>query len=255
MMRLFRVQLGKELLELWRTRKLVIVLVVMVAFGLMSPVLAKITPDLLESMGGGHLYGATMVFPEPTQQDASNQFVRNMTQFGLLLAVLMSFGTIVGERERGQAALIFPHPLPRPVFVLAKFAALALLFGLGIGLAALADYVYTVLLFSAPELGGFLAMVGLLYLWLLCLVALSLLASTLGRSTTTAGGIAFLFLIVFLVTGSLVDFSPGALSDWGLALATGRALSDRWAALIVSLAITVGAVAASGAILRQQEID
>lgn len=255
MMRLFGVQLRKELIELWRTRKLVIVLAVLVGFGLMSPVLAKLTPDLIESMGEDQLSGMQIIVPEPTRHDATSQFVTNMTQFGLLLAVLMSFAAIVGERERGQAALIFPHPLPRPVFVLAKFAALAILFGLGLLLGAVADYIYTVLLFEAPDVGRFLAMVVLVYLWLLSLVALSLLASTLGRSTTTAGGIAFLFLIVFLVLGSFASFAPSKITDWGLALATERSAPERWLALAVTVVITAGSLIASGLILQRQEID
>jgi len=153
----------------------------------MSPVFAKITPDLLKSLGEKPGFRCAVILPEPSARDATDQFVKNTTQFGLLLAVLVGFGAIVGERERGQLALIFPHPLPRRTFVLAKFAALAILFGLALLLGAIADYIYTVILFDAPDLGGFIAMVMLLYIWLLCLVALTLLASALGRSLTTAG--------------------------------------------------------------------
>ena len=146
-MRVFGVQLRKELRELWRTRKLLIVWVVLVAFGLMSPLIARLLPDLLKSMGEEQT-NVQIIFSEPTVRDAIDQFISNMTQFGLLLAVLLSFGTIVGERERGQATLVFPHPLPRETFVLAKFAALAILFGSGLLLGAVADYLYTVLLFE-----------------------------------------------------------------------------------------------------------
>src|SRR5690606_40162197 len=128
---------------------------------------------------------------------------------------------IVGERERGQLALIFPHPLPRRVFVLAKFAALAILFGVALLVGAIADYAYTVLLFDAPDAGGFLALVALLYVWLLCLIGLTLLASALGRNMTTAGAVAFGLGLLGSLVGTFTRPAPGALAGWGPPLATG----------------------------------
>lgn len=252
-MRVFRVQLRKELLELWRTRKVLIVWAVLVAFGLMSPLFAKLTPDLLEAMGDQQNVQITIT--EPTMRDAIDQFVKNTTQFSLLLGVLMSFGTIAGERERGQATLVFPHPLPRETFVLAKFAALAILFGVGLLLGALADYLYTVLLFDAPPVDGFVALVTCIYLWLLCLVALSLLASTLGRSMTGAGGLAFLFVFGVLIASSLTRYAPGKLTGWGRTLALGADGPAQWGALVITLVLTALAVGGSAILLWRQEID
>ncbi len=252
-MRVFGVQLRKELRELWRTRKLLIVWVVLVAFGLMSPLIARLLPDLLKSMGEEQT-NVQIIFSEPTVRDAIDQFISNMTQFGLLLAVLLSFGTIVGERERGQATLVFPHPLPRETFVLAKFAALAILFGSGLLLGAVADYLYTVLLFEAPDPAGFAALVGLIYLWLLCLIALSLLASTLGRTMTAAGGLAFAFVVAMLLADTFTHWAPGALTGWGRALALDADGPARWGALVVALVLIAVGVGGSALALRRQEI-
>jgi ABC-2 type transport system permease protein len=254
-MRVFGVQLRKEFTELWRTRKLIVVLVVLIAFGLMSPILAKITPDLLESMSEGQMEGIIISIPEPTQKDAIDQLVQNVTQFGLLLAVLMSFGTIVGERERGQAALVFAHPLPREVFVAAKFAAQAITFAGGLALGALGAYIYTAILFDAPPAGRYLVLTGLIYVWLLSLIALSLLASTLGRSMGSAGGLAFVFIVALLLAGSFTHLAPGALLEWGRSIAIKAEGPARWGALAVTVAVTALAVGGSCAILRRQEID
>jgi ABC-2 type transport system permease protein len=255
MTRIFGVQLRKELLELWRTRKLIVVLAVLVGFGFLSPILAKITPDLIKSMGENQIQGVTITIPEPSMKDAIDQFVKNITQFGLLLAVLMSFGAVVGERERGQAALMFPHPLPRPVFVLAKFVALAILFGLGMALSAAATYLYTVILFNAPDASGFLALTGLIYLWLLALIAVSLLASTLGRSMAGAGGAAFLLVLVLLLAGTFTNLAPDRITGWGRDLAVNAHTAARWGALAVTLAVTALSVTGSCMILQRQEID
>ncbi|NLF76624.1 MAG: ABC transporter permease [Chloroflexi bacterium] len=255
MIETFGVQLRKELAELWHTRKLVIVVVVLVGLGLMSPVLAKITPDLLESLGEDQMEGIIITIPEPSQKDAIDQLVKNISQFGLLLAVLMSFGAIVGERERGQAGLMLAHPLPREVFVLAKFAAQAIMFGAGLALGALGGYIYTAILFDAPPVGRYLALFGLIYVWLLCLIALSLLASTLGRSMASAGGLAFVLIVVLLLAGSFTNLAPGALLEWGRTVAIQAGGPARWGALAVSVAVAALAVGASCAILRRQEIE
>jgi hypothetical protein len=140
------------------------------------------------------------------------------------------------------------------IFVLAKFAALAILFGLALLLGAAADYLYTTILFDAPAVGGFGALVGLMYLWLLGWVALALLASTLGRSMTAAGGIAFLLVVIVLLAGSFTKLAPGTLLDWGRALAIETDAPARWGALIVTLLVVLGSVAGSALALRQQEI-
>ena len=38
----------KELLETWRTKKLVLLFVIFMIFGLMSPLVAKLTPEILK---------------------------------------------------------------------------------------------------------------------------------------------------------------------------------------------------------------
>jgi ABC-2 type transport system permease protein len=254
-MQTFRIQLRKELLELWRTRKFIIVIVVLVSFGMLSPVLAQITPDLLKSMGENQMQGVTITIPTPSTKDAIDQFVKNLTQFGLLLAVLMSFGAIVGEREHGQAALIFAHPLPRTIFVWAKFSALAILFGLGIVLSSAVAYAYTVILFDPPNIAGFSALVGLIYLWLLAVIAVSLLASVLGRTIISAGGIAFLFIVFFLLGGTFTTLAPGTLNTWGHDLALTNSAPAHWGALTITLVVIVGAVGTSSILLRHQEIE
>jgi ABC-2 type transport system permease protein len=254
-MRIFTVQLQKELLEMWRTRRLIIVIAVLVAFGMLSPILAKITPDLLKSMSESQMQGIVIQIPEPSTRDAIDQFVKNLTQFGLLLAVLMSFGTIVGERERGQAALVLAHPLPRSVFVLAKFVALAILFGAGLALSGTVAYIYTTILFDAPDVAGYMALIGAMFLWLLALMSVSLLASVLGRTTISAGGIAFVFVVLFLLTGTFTNLAPGAITSWGRNLAAAVDTSAQWGALFVTLALTAAGVIASAVLLRTQEID
>jgi ABC-2 type transport system permease protein len=251
---MFNTQLRKEIHELWATKKALIVLVIMLAFGFLAPITAKLLPELLKSAGNNNT-GVQITITEPTTRDALIQFVQNTSQTLMFMVVLVSFTAIVSERQRGQMTLIFPHALPRTVFVLAKFIALALLIALGMVISAAAAYLYTALLFTAPNVPDFLAMVGLLYVYLLMFVGLSILGSTLGKSTAAAGGVTFVLLALEALPGIVLKFAPGKLTSWALNVGTGEAGSANWGALLFTVGITALAVVASCLILNRQEID
>ena len=121
------ITLRKELIQQWRTKHFLIVAAVLVVFGLASPLLAKLTPDLLKSIPDMPAGLADMI-PEPTLVDAVTQYVKNMSQFGILLALLMAMGVVVQEKERGTAAFFLTRPVSRETFLLAKFTALTIMF-------------------------------------------------------------------------------------------------------------------------------
>ncbi|EPD10716.1 hypothetical protein Lpp48_08273, partial [Lacticaseibacillus paracasei subsp. paracasei Lpp48] len=56
----------KELLESWRTHRLLILTVVFLIFGILSPLIAKLMPELLK----GGLGGIKVAVPKPTSLDA-----------------------------------------------------------------------------------------------------------------------------------------------------------------------------------------
>ena len=249
----FLTQFRKEIHEQWASRKLPVLMVVMLAIGLLSPISAKLLPEIIASMGEGQNF--TILLPEPTISDSLAQFIKNTSQLVMIVILILSAITIVSERERGLMTLIFPHALPRSVFVLAKFAALAFLIFLGILLEALATYLYTTLLFSAPNLAEFVLISLLLYLYLLVLAALALLASTIGKTTIAAAGLTFLFVILLTVSGIFFDSTPNKLIEWTALIALGMPNETPTTALVVSALIILAAVGSSCIILNQQEIS
>ncbi len=81
---IFMIQLRKELHELWATRKLLIILLVMTGFGLLSPITASLLPDLLESVGENQ-GNVQITIGEVTERDAVDQYISNMSQMVMLL--------------------------------------------------------------------------------------------------------------------------------------------------------------------------
>ena len=100
----------KEMQEQWRTYRFLIVAAVFAAFGLASPLLAKFTPEMLKVIPGLPP-GLLEAIPAPTVTDAISQYVKNMSQFGILLALLVTMGVVVQEKERGTAAFFLTRPV------------------------------------------------------------------------------------------------------------------------------------------------
>lgn len=247
--------LRKEWLEQRRTHKLLIVCVVFVLFGLTSPLLAKFTPEIIKMIPGGDQI--SLIIPAPTVADAVTQYLKNLTQFGLLLALLMGMGMVSQEKERGTAALMLAKPVSRKSFILAKAAAMGISFLAGILLAAAAGYYYTLLLFEALPLDGWLALNGLLLVYFGIYAALTLLASTISRSLPVSGAIAvgfFILLALIEIIPAAGNLLTGGLLAWAGRLALGAPSDPAWDALLVCLGLIAAAVTASVLIFRRQEI-
>ena len=251
----FFIVLRKEMTEQWRTKRLLIVAAVLIVFGLGSPLLAKVTPEILRSVPNLPA-GLADIIPDPTLPDAVGQYVKNMSQFGIMLAVLMSMGVVAQEKERGTAALMLTHPVSHAYLLLAKFTALALSFALSLVIAALGCWYYTLLLFEALPWGGFLALNGLMLVVFLVYIAVTLFCSTLARSQGSAAWMAFAGLVVIGGLGSLPrlnEYFPGQLFGWGTSLVLGGEVSA-WAAFGISLGLIVVSLFAAWLVFRRQEL-
>jgi ABC-2 type transport system permease protein len=165
-------------------------------------------------------------------------------------------GSVAQEKERGTAALILTRPVSRGTFILAKFAALKVTFAASLLLSALGCWYYTTLLFEPLPWGAFLLLNGLMLVVFMVYVAMTLLCSTLVRSQSGAGGLAFGGLILLAGLGAiprLAEYLPGRLFEWGMGLVLGL---DRtaWPALWVSLGLILVCLLAATLIFHRQEL-
>jgi ABC-2 type transport system permease protein len=246
--------LRKELFEQWRTSRLLILVIVLLVFGLSSPLVAKYTPEMLRLIPGAEQFAGLV--PKPTIMDALNQYIKNIAQFGILLALLLSMNSVAGEKEKGTAALMLVKPLPRASFLAAKFMALALAFLVGLALASLAGYLYTLVLFGPLDGNGWLALNASMWLEMMVYVALTLLFSTLLRSQAAAAGAGLAAILVLsIIEGipGLGDYTPGHLVAWGASAFTHQAITV-WPALAVSLGLILASLLAAWLVFRNQEL-
>lgn len=252
---LLGVALNKELRYQWRTKRLLVVCGVFLVFGMISPLLAEFTPQLLGSIEGAEQFAD--LIPEPTVNDAIGQYLKNITQFGFLLAILLGMGAVAAEKEKGTAAMILSKPLPRWAFLGSKFLSQAAVYAIGFALAAVAAYYYTVFLFESIAFLPFVYSNLLLFAWLLVFVAVTLMGSSLGKSTAAAAGWAAVGAVVLLIAGSIPKYgalAPSGLVSWAGQLALDGPGAPNGGALAMSLVLILVSLVAGLAAFESQEI-
>ena len=146
----FTILLRKDLTEQWRTFRFPAVVLVFFLIGLVSPLLAKYTPELVGQLAGD----VEITFPVPTSVQSIEQIVKNLAQIGPIAAIFLAMSVIATEKRRGTAALVLTKPVSRGAFVASKFLAMMITLGSGIVVGCIGGYAYTAMLFEALPVGG-----------------------------------------------------------------------------------------------------
>ncbi len=255
-LRLFGTALSKELREQWHSKRIIVVCAVFLLFGLMSPLVAKFTPELLTSIEGAEQFAE--LIPEPTAADAMGQYIKNITQFGFILVILLGMGAVAGEKDKGIAAMILSKPLTRWSFVLSKFSAQALVYLLAVGLAAIGTFYYTMVLFEPLVAGPFIFGALLLWLWLLIYAAVTLMGSSWANSVAAGAGIGLVGSILLLMAGSIPQVGalmPAGLIAWASQLGLDVEMPANGGAVALGVVLIVVFLVTAVAIIEQQEIE
>ena len=232
----------KEVLEQLRSGRLFITLALFLMLGIMNPVIAKLTPWLLEMMSETLAEsGMTVTEVEITAMDSWTQYFKNLP-LGLFAFVLLHGSVFTKEYESGTLVLSLTKGLERFKVVIAKAGVLTLLWSLCYWLSFGVTYLYNAYYWdnsAAKSLS--LAVVGP---WLLGVLAVSLitlfsvLSSTLTGVLLGTGGVvlASYVLSLFPKPGK---YLPTRLLD-GAPLLYGTAESEAYtAAMTVTLLLAI----------------
>jgi len=251
-----RTLLWKEWLEQRRSYRLLAAVIVLAIAGILGPLTAKYLPQMLASMADLP-EGLAAMLPAADISMAIGEYSDNLVEFGALLALLLPMAAVVGEKTQGTAALTLSKPISRLSYVGAKFAVQSLTLLLAVVAASAIGYLYVGVLFGWLDPLAFAAANSMYWVYLTVLLSLTILASTLARSTVASAGMAFGALIALGILGSIPAISaylPSALLAWGRALALGLPAEPAWAALAVSIGLSLAAVTGAWQALRRQEL-
>ena len=198
-----------EWLRLWRTQRLMILLAVFGALGLLGPLTARYLPDLMESFGEE----AVGAVPPMTPPDGITQYMGNAIQIGMLAVAFIGAAALVFDAKPEIAVFLRTRASIRDIFIprfTVAAAASAATFGFGMVIA----YVGTGVLLEwldiwAVIVGSMLFMLYLVFAIALVGVVASILRSVPGVALVSVGALIILGLLS--IVGALAPWLPGAL--------------------------------------------
>ena len=253
----FRVLLIKELREQLRTGRLIAVAAVFVLFGILGPLTDRYMKELIDAVGS-QSGGFTIAVQPPSLNGDLAQIVKNLSEFGVICALLLGMGSVAWEKERGTAGMIMTKPASRAAFLAAKLTAISLNLGLAVILGCGLGYVYTTVLYpSAFPLDGYVAMAAIMWWTLVIFTAITLLGSTISRSAIAAAGLGMVALLVLGILATIPvigPWSPLALLTPASNLALGEDAGNFLGPLLFNIALVPALFGATWLTFRRQEL-
>lgn len=189
----------KEFFECWRTSRFLILVIIFLIFGLMNPLLAKLTPEIVK-MTIGDAMASTI--PKPTSIDSWTQFFKNLTQIEMIVLALMFSGTVNNEINKGTLINLVTKGLRRWVIIVGKMISLVFQWSICFLLTFLVTWGYTAYYFPDNKSTQLFQAVFPLWIFGLLLLSLVLLSSTIMRNSyeglLLTGGIIVILVLINL---------------------------------------------------------
>ena len=199
-MSLVRVLATKEVRELLRTLRVIILPAVFVFFGIAGPGLIRLLPIIVKN---SEAQGLAMSLPDFGPADGFGQFLELARQMGLLAVLIVYMGIVAGERRDGILSTLFVKPMPRSVYVTTRWLVngtyVVASFLLGAGVAV----VYTLLLLGRIDLGMAAAVTLLYAAYVFLAFSWTTFFSAWMKSPAAAAGLSVLPLFVLPALGVL----------------------------------------------------
>lgn len=189
----FFAYLKKELWEQIITFRLWIICAVFFMLGIISPIGAKYTPEILKTLTKGSI---AVQVAEPTYIDSFVQYFKNLSQLGLVVFIILFHNVLSQEIVKGILIIPMSKGLSSKAVINAKFVGLVFSWTVSFGISYLSCILYTKLLFHKMYADG----VGMLSIgmWLFGIFLISLI---LFCNVVCRGGYISLLLIAAFVGG------------------------------------------------------
>ena len=117
---------------------------------------------------------------------------------GTLLAIIVSMGSLAGERASGTAAMTLSKPVTRSAFVSAKFLGIVVSILAAVATASIIKYVLTFFMFDGGGLVGFARFMAIIGVYLVFIGSIAFFWSGMFSRQLLAGGIALVLFIAFI---------------------------------------------------------
>ena len=249
--------LKKEITELLRTKKALVLIILYAIFGIMSPALAKLTPWMLSLMGDSLAdQGITIGAISVNALTAWTQYYKNLMMEHIVILAVFS-GIFAQEYQSGTLINLLTKGVSRGKVAISKLLSALLCWSACYWLTFLVTLGYTAYFWdNALPTGIWLGAFGgyVLGVWLLTLELAFASALSSGMAALLLAGGVYAFFFALGMLPALAPLSPARLSE-GLALLTGdMTAADFMPALWVSLALSAAQSALCAAGIRKKQL-
>ncbi len=247
----------KEYREAARTGKLLILILLFVLFGIMSPAIAKLTPWIME------MYADTMtengLIVTSVQVDAMTswtQFFKN-SPIALIAFVLIFSDIFTKEYKSGTLLLVLTKGLSRYKAVFAKTVLLLSLWTVGYGICFAITYGYNAYFWDNGIANNLFFSVTIWWLfgvWVICLIVLfsTLLSNNTGVSLCT-GGTALLAYLLSIIP-KVKMYSPAMLMDTNSLLMDAAKIDTYIKAIVIAAFLCIVCVTVSIPVINKKQL-
>jgi ABC-2 type transport system permease protein len=252
----FLVFIKKEIMEAYKTPKVIILCALFLLFGIMSPLSAKYMNEILAMVG--QQQGISIVLPEPTYVQSYEQFFKNIYFMMTIVTILVFAGAVAEEKAKGTAVLVLTKCLSRSGFIMGKLIAAVLVFTFSYAVSTAICIYYTSLMF--PQYMSEAVGIALLLYWIFgcMMIAVTLLVSILSKSMTMAAVSGFICYALISALSSIPyigKYTPGILQALSTELSMGaKTPGEAFLPALITAAAGVAAVITGLIAFRRQEL-
>jgi len=255
-MRVFIAFTKKECTEGIRTYRLVILAAVLLFFGILSPLTAKMLPEILGAIDMGD--GVTITFPEPSAMDSWAQFFSNIGQMGMLALIITFSGITASELSRGTLVNLLTKGMKRHTVILSKFFSASVIWTVCYALCLAVCYAYTEFYWPAADISNTLFAFSSLWLFGVLLIAIlifgGVLFSSFYGSLLSCFGI-IIILALLNIAPSIHRFNPISLAGDTLSLLSAQKdTADFLPAMLICIASVVIFTVVSIAVFNKKKM-
>lgn len=256
-MKLLITLLNKEVTESIRTKKILILSILFIALGIMNPLIAKITPWMMELLSDS--LGESGVIIIDVHVDANTswvQFFKNIP-LGFIVFVLMYSQSFTKEYQDHTLLLLFSKGLDRSKVLLSKLIFMITTWTLLYGVTLLITYSYNAYFWDNSVAIGLYQSLLMWYIFGIFVITLIVLLSTLVKEN--AGvliGIFGILLTTYLIglIPVLNKFMPTTLMDVNNLLVGKVQFNEYLWTIVVTLIISLISIIISIPLFNKKEI-
>lgn len=255
-MRIFFSLIKKEAIENIRTKKILGLLLLFIFIGLISPLTAKLTPQIIQSIATD---GIDIKANTPTEIDSWVQFFKNINQIGMFGLVILFSTQVTNEIQKGTLINLLSKGLPRYQVIMSKWFFNTIMWFCSYCICFLVAFGYTEYFFGNTFPVGNILMAALLPLIFgIFLISLEILGSVItenvvGTLIFVASGVVIQFILS--LKGEIVKYMPIALLGKPVNIIKGIGFNDYFIPIFTTFGLIIICIISSIIVLNKKEMS